>query len=98
MTELSWFTSCLFPLGEVQPRALLPTAPITSISIAASLPAYACQKLSTERVKPREHENPMFIGVFGPLRPRIQSRFPKPGVAGSNPAEGADRPWPLSHL
>jgi hypothetical protein len=31
----------------------------------------------------------MFIGVFGRLKARIQSTIPKPGVAGSNPAEGA---------
>ena len=31
----------------------------------------------------------MFIGVLGCLEAQIQSRFPKPGVAGSNPAEGA---------
>ena len=31
----------------------------------------------------------MFIGDFGCSDARIQSRFPKPGVAGSNPAEGA---------
>ena len=29
---------------------------------------------------------------------RIQSRFPKPGVAGSNPAEGADLRFPLYSL
>ena len=32
----------------------------------------------------------MFIGDFGCLEARIQSRFPKPGVAGSNPAEGTE--------
>jgi hypothetical protein len=37
----------------------------------------------------------MFIGVFGHREAQIQSRFPKPGVAGSNPAEGADPRFPL---
>ena len=40
----------------------------------------------------------MFIGVFGCSEARIQSRFPKPGVAGSNPAEGADPRFPLPML
>ncbi len=38
----------------------------------------------------------MFIGVFGHSKAQIQSRFPKPGVAGSNPAEGADASFCLS--
>ena len=40
----------------------------------------------------------MFIGVFGVWEARIQSRFPKPGVAASNPAEGAQLDFPLNSL
>ena len=47
---------------------------------------------------PRERENPTFIGVFECSEARIQSRFPKPGVAGSNPAEGADPRFPSYSL
>jgi hypothetical protein len=43
----------------------------------------------------REREKPMFIGVFGHPEARVHSRFPKPGVAGSNLAEGANVRFPL---
>ena len=56
------------------------------------------KKLSSpERADPRERKDPMCIGVFGCLRHRLQSRFPKPGAAGSNPAEGASETASQGH-